>query len=340
MNWIDLKSTLKTIFKDTNRVNITLLKIMVPTLIVVALLDYFGFTKYVGEKIGPFLQLIGLPASAGLVWAATLFTNIYTGLAVFTTQQNEIVWTQAQVTILGTLMLVAHNFPIEVSVAKRAGCRIWFNILLRLGGALILCALLNIIFRHFNIFQNPAEIKIPQFEDSQILIQLSNILNYIFQIQGVSRWVANQIINCIQIYFVIMALIAIIKFLRYVGIEKIISTILQPLFRLLRIKPTAISITIVGITLGLAYGGGLLIQEAESGKIEKEDVFASVSFLSLCHSQIEDTFLIMLMGAHLSGILFARLIFALLVVYIVMQLKLKVSAEFSDKFLVTNASKS
>ena len=71
---------------------------------------------------------------------------------------------------------------------------------------------------------------------------------------------------------------------------------------------------LVGLTLGLSFGGGLLINEVRRGHIKGKDVFMTLAFLSLCHSLIEDTLLIMLLGADLTTILLGRLVFTLLIV--------------------------
>ena len=102
------------------------------------------------------------------------------------------------------------------------------------------------------------------------------------------------------------------------------------------------SITIVGITLGLTYGGGLLIHEANKGELSKMDVFGSISLLAISHSLIEDTLLIMLLGASLSGILYARIIFSIiLITLIIMVLNNSISANlngFSFILKVINGS--
>ena len=55
----------------------------------------------------------------------------------------------------------------------------------------------------------------------------------------------------------------------------------------------------------------------KSGKIDKQSVFLSVSLLNLLHAVIEDTILMALIGGHISGILFARIIFSLIVSYLI-----------------------
>ena len=316
---------------------------MIPTIIVVKILHDLGFIEYIGTMITPCMSLLGLPPEAGIIWMTTLCTNIYTGLAVFVQLTAGDQWTEAQVTILGTIMLIAHNLPIEARVAQKSGCRILTNILIRLFGAFSLGILLKYIYSMSNYLQGPAVVSIPSSEEKNIFSTPTEIIftgiRWVLHYDKYSHWIAEQLIFCLQVFIAITALIAILKILRALGIEKVITKFLQPLLRLLGIKPEATSITIVGVTLGLAYGGGLLIQEAESGKVGKDDVFASVSLLSLCHSQIEDTLLVMLLGAHLSGILWGRLVFALIVVFFLVRFQKWVSPAFSDRFLVTDVIK-
>ena len=96
----------------------------------------------------------------------------------------------------------------------------------------------------------------------------------------------------------------------------------------------AAPVTIVGMTLGLTLGGGLIIQEARSGRLSKRDVFFSVALMSLCHSLIEDTMLMALLGAHWPTILVGRLAFALVSVFILARLAGAVSEDAFDRFLV------
>jgi hypothetical protein len=74
------------------------------------------------------------------------------------------------------------------------------------------------------------------------------------------------------------------------------------------------NIILIGLTLGISFGGGFLIEESKKNNISKRDILLSLSFLSLCHSVIEDTILILLLGSHISGILFFRLIYTIVII--------------------------
>jgi len=103
--------------------------------------------------------------------------------------------------------------------------------------------------------------------------------------------------------------------------------------KLIGIGPKASTITIIGFTLGLAYGGGLIINESQSGRIDRKDVFYSLTLMGLCHSMIEDTLLMMLIGGHLSGIFWGRLLFGLVAMAILVQITRRLPQSFCDKYL-------
>jgi len=100
---------------------------------------------------------------------------------------------------------------------------------------------------------------------------------------------------------------------------------MAPVLAMLGIGKTAANFMIVGLTLGISFGGGLMINEARSGKLGKQDIFMVMFFLALCHSIIEDTLLMMLLGADLSAILWGRIIFALIATALLARLLPKMS---------------
>ena len=95
----------------------------------------------------------------------------------------------------------------------------------------------------------------------------------------------------------------------------------------------ATTLTLVGITLGLSYGGGLLINEARKGHIKAKDICAAILLLSLLHSIIEDTLLILLLGADLSAILWARLVFTMIVISLATRLMRAMGESQCQKYI-------
>jgi len=87
------------------------------------------------------------------------------------------------------------------------------------------------------------------------------------------------------------------------------------------------------MTLGISYGGGLIINEARAGTVARRDLFASITLMSLCHSLFEDTMLMVLIGGHLSALLWARLFFTLIAILLIVRLINRLPERILDRYL-------
>jgi hypothetical protein len=293
----------KNVFKEAFQTWLVLLKIMIPISIIIKVLSEFGLIKIIANILTPIMSIIGLPGEFGLVWATAITTNIYGSLLVFYTLSIENVYTVSQVTVLSTIILVAHAFPIELGIAKKAGNKIWFMFLLRFLCAFILGWILNIIFSIFNLYHDPVKI-----------LSFSN--NYDNSIIG---WITRDLKNYFLIFLIILILLSLIKILRDSGILNKFNTFLKPGLEKIGMSKEAAPIALIGITLGISYGGGLIIKESKDGILSKKDMFLSLSMMGLTHSLIEDTILMITIGASLVGILFGRIIFTIVVMIILIK---------------------
>ena len=90
----------------------------------------------------------------------------------------------------------------------------------------------------------------------------------------------------------------------------------------------------LGLNLVAIIMLGLLVREAQTGHIAPKDAFYCMVLLGLCHSIVEDTLFVLTLGPSLTGILVARLIFALLIVALLVRLTplLPESFQRRDKF--------
>ncbi|WP_287419857.1 nucleoside recognition domain-containing protein, partial [Reinekea sp.] len=70
---------LRALARDTLEVSWTLYKIMVPTLIVIKVLEELGGVELLSQLLAPLMASLGLPETMALVWATSLLTNIYAG---------------------------------------------------------------------------------------------------------------------------------------------------------------------------------------------------------------------------------------------------------------------
>ncbi len=312
-NWIT------SIVREIFSISYHLFKLMIPIIIIVKIIEEMGGIKYIAFALEPFMEMVGLPASMGLVWATTMITNIYAGMVIFITMSPNETLTVAQVTVLGSMMMIAHSLPIEVRIVQKAGVRVIYTLIIRIGGALLLGFILH------KIYSNTGYLSETNNAIWKPVLETDNSL---------FSWVKTQVITLFQVFLVIAVLVVFLRILKLSGIEKLFIMLLKPVLRVLGLSEKTTSISIIGVTLGLTYGGSLLINEAQNGNISKMDVFGSLSLLSLCHALIEDTLLVMLLGADISGVLYARLIFSLITIAVIVRLVRRMETKRFQQFFV------
>ena len=309
----------KDLLKEIVDVYLTLMKIMLPIVVIFKILAVLGVVHWLAKLVSPVMAIVGLPDAMGLVWATTMLSNIYAGMVVFYELSANQPLTIAQISTLGVMMLVAHSLPIEVAIAKKAGVRVRATLVLRILGALLLGGLLNAYLQWSGQLSGQAVLLWqPETPDASLL-----------------SWLQAQLETFIAIFFIIAGLMSLLRLLRWLGIERLMHLLISPLLRLLNISGSASNTTIIGITLGLSFGGALLIQEAHSGKLSRRDVFLAIGFLSLCHSLIEDTLLILLLGADIAVVLWLRFFYSLLVMMLIARCVYKYNQHASERWLMS-----
>ena len=300
-----LKSFALSIFNPWKRTCKILFKILIPISILIKILQETGGINYVSNFFDPLMQLMGLPGEMGIVWASAIFGNLYGGLLAFYSLQSTVSLTVAQVTILMTALLIAHSFLMEVVVVYKAGLK-WIPIVMfRLGMAVVVGIFLNFFYSATNLLQEPA---------SQIMT-LSAPAD-----QSITAWIINELKNYISIALIILALITVLEILKRIGLIAKLNKLLEPILNFIGMTSKIVPLTIIGLTLGLAYGGALIIDETRATSISKKDIFYSLLLMSLFHSIIEDTMLVASAGGNWSGIVLFRFVFAFITTAILIRI--------------------
>ena len=313
-------SETKEVFKDACKTSLTLFKILIPVSIIIKILSIYGIVEILAGYLSPVMNVVGLPGDFGLVWGTAMLTNIYGGMIVFFNLSLVNSYSVAQVTILATMMLIAHTFPVEIRIAQKAGVRARFSILFRFINAIILGGILSFIFSYFNIFQ----------QESKVVWQPS-VTN-----PTLTQWALGELRTYAMIFLIILSLIILMRILKNIGLIEKLNNVLEPGLKFLGMSKNAAPLAIIGLTLGISYGGGLIIKEVKEKAISKKDAFLSISMMGLTHSLIEDTLLMIAIGASLAGILFARIVFMIVVMIILIRVINKISTKTFNRFFIKN----
>lgn len=300
---VRLKSIADSLVRETWLTSWELIRITIPVTIVTKVLEELGMIDMLSVVLEPLMAIMGLPGPLGLVWATSMLTNMYGGIAVFAALAPGLDLTAAQVTVLCSAILIAHSLPMELSVSKRAGAAVMPIALIRLLGAMVYCILLNRICLAFSLWQEPAQMFFKATARSGDLLQ----------------WGLDQLQNLGMIVVIIFCIVIGMRLFRAIGVLGLLERLLAPVLPVFGMGRQAAPITVVGMIMGIGYGGALIIRETSTGKMAREEVFNSMALMGLCHGLVEDTLLMAAIGGKFGGILWGRIIFSLVVTYLLVR---------------------
>lgn len=286
---------LNTIRQRSTRMFLTITRIMVPVMVVVYVADRLGLVRLAGEALTPAMAMLGLPPQVGLIWATTVLTNIYGGMASMAALSDSLQMNVAQVSALGAMMLFAHNVPTEQSVVRKAGASALFTGALRLTVGIVYGAAVAWICQAMGWLQDPVSFAW-MGQDAALNQGPPDLL----------PWLISTARSLLLVLGVIVCMVILLDILERLKITRLVTRLLTPILRLSGLEERAAPLTTVGVLLGLAYGGALIIDAAERENYSPRTRLLALSWLSLCHALIEDTILILALGADIWIILVLR----------------------------------
>lgn len=276
-----------------------LIKITVPISLMIKILGDLGLIKVVADFFSPIMKLVGLPGELGIVWITSMLTNIYGGLITLFNFSTTIDFSVKEITIVATMILLAHSMIPETKILIKAGGKGNKIVLLRIFSALSIGFIMNLIYKTLGVYDEVVKLNfVPKTSDNSYL-----------------SFFVNQGKNYINVFFIILTLLIFMKLLEKLGIISFINKLLKPLLKPLGIGDEAITINLVSLTMGITYGAALFVDEIKKGKITKAELTNSIYLMSLCHALIEDSILMLSIGAKASGILLIRIIFTYILIF-------------------------
>jgi len=272
-----------------------LIKLTLPVSFAVLLLDYYGVLVLMAEYTGPVFKIIGLPGIAALVLVTSIFTNIYSVVAVLTTLALPV----RDGTILAVMCLISHGFLIETAILKKTGSSAIQMLLLRLISSFIIGAILNLILPG-----TPSEgVYLYQNQPNEIS-------------QAILAWLPQIGTTLLKIVILVNALLIAQRCLEEFGILKHLTKPLSPFMRFMGLPKESSFLWMVGNTIGLAYGSAVMLQKVEEGQLKAKECDLLNHHLSISHSQLEDPLLFLSLGYSIPVLIIPRFLFAVVVVWL------------------------
>lgn len=272
-----------------------LLSIMIPVSFAVLLLNYTGLLAIISGYLTPFFEYMGLPGESAFVLLTSIFTNIYTAIAVITSLELE----GRVVTILAAMCLVAHGFIIETAVLKKTGSSAIRMLLVRILGSFAIGIFLNWVLPMDSVVNK-----------TSVLMQEESFMNMF------SDWLLSTFILSVKVIVLISLLMIMQKLLELFGIIKWMSRFLNPLLVVMGLPKSTSFSWIVANTLGLAYGSAIMMEQVENKQMTKSEADLLNHHIAVSHSQLEDPLLFAAIGVPLGWLIIPRFILGIIVVWI------------------------
>lgn len=261
----------------------------------VMLLQYFGIIAKFSEWLTPLFLHVGLSGEAALVFISGALVNIYAAIAVIETVGFD----PRSITILALMCLCAHNLILETAIQKKTGSSVARMVIVRILFAIVCAFVLNLILPKGAV---DASVK--------TLVKVENDFTVVLV-----DWLINTLALVAKMFTIIVSLTVAQRILADLGVIRGVSKFFRPLLHVFGLPAKTSFLWIVSQTLGLAYGAAVMMEEKESGKVEKRELDLLNHHVAVSHSNVEDLLLFVTVGASVFWMLFLRIIFAMVAVW-------------------------
>lgn len=258
----------------------------------VAILKWAGVITVLSEWLTPLFKHIGLTGEGVLVFLTGAFSSLYSVIAVIATLSVD----YRSATILAVMGLICHNMIVETIIQKKAGGNAYFIVGLRIFAALFCAWLLNMI--------------LPTDYTGNLIIERVNLQQGVSLGVELKEWGLQMLTLLPYMFLLIVALNVLQQVLKRFDLIKYLIMPLAPLMAIFGLSRKSSFLWIVLNTLGLAYGGAVLISEVENGEVEKTDAKLLNTHAALNHSLLEDSFLFAAIGLNVFWLVVPRVILA------------------------------
>lgn len=125
--------------------------------------------------------------------------------------------------------------------------------------------------------------------------------------------ISNALLGIGRLVLILVPILVMIEIARaYQLIERITGKV-KGVLRLLSLPQEAAFPLLAGIFFGIVFGAALIIEYSREGYLNKRDLLLIGIFLSICHSVVEDTFILAVFGANPVVLLTTRIILAVII---------------------------
>lgn len=283
VSWLEgLKSGLRTTWE--------LGKVIFPVTLVVTVLQYTAVYDTLLTAIEPAMSWFGLPSEAAVPLVLGNLLNMYAAIGAIV----AIELTVKQVFILAIMLAFSHMLPVEAAVCRRVGVSATLVTLVRVGLALVAGMAVNLTWSGGSA---TADYGMAAPSESQPS-------DWVETVAGALQAAGASVFQLALIVFPVMMFIQIMKDL---DVLNWFADKMRPLMQPLGLPARGAVTMASGLLFGLAFGAGVIMEQAREQEFTRRELILMVLFLSACHAIVEDTLIFIPLGINVFYLLLARL---------------------------------
>lgn len=268
---------------------------MIPITLAVAFLKWAGVIAFLSDWLSPAFGYLGLGGEAVVVFVTNALSPLYSGIALIATLNLD----YRSATILAVMGLICHNLIVETIIQRKAGSNAAFIVILRVGMALVAAVGLNHV--------------LPADYTGRLIVESATAATSLGGI--LAEWGIGMLKLVPIMFGLIIALNVLQQILREFRLIDLLTIPVRPIVRLMGLGRESSFLWIVLNTLGLAYGGAVLIAEIETGEISPSEARLLNTHVAITHSLLEDTLIFVAIGLSAVWLIVPRVILSLCAVW-------------------------
>lgn len=275
-------------------------KVLFPVTFLVAVLQHTPAIDWAVSLFEPVMGWIGLPGDAAIPLVLGNLLNLYAAIGAVLTMD----FTVKQVFIIAVMLSFSHNLLVEGALCKKIGVSFLAVSAMRLFMAFSSAALIHLLWSGGGEVARYGLVATEQAEVSGFLPITLNALQ-------------TAVTGTLQFSVIVFLLMMMIQMLRDLRVLDFISQKLATSMHFLGIPERGAITMAAGLLFGLAFGAGVIIEQAREQAFSKRDLYVMLLFLSGCHAVLEDTLLFVPLGIPVWALLLFRVVVAIILTVLV-----------------------
>ena len=272
-----------------------IMMILIPVSLGTALFEWSGWLAKASFLVDPFMGFLSLPAEAALPLIIGMLNGIYGAVAAM----SVLSLTKAQMTLVAVFLLIAHGLIQESLIQGKAGLHPLKAVLIRLVTAVATVWVLALFLDTTPVASNAVGETVTVPVGFGVMIK---------------EWSIGAVVLTLQILVIITLLMTILEIAKQYGWIEKIAGFFQPFFILFGLKKTSGPMWLASVFFGIIYGAAVIVDEAQEGHMEKEELKKVHLTMGINHAMIEDPLLFLPLGLNLLWLYIPRVIAAIVAV--------------------------